>query len=208
MGAGRRALLGLRRRDGWWNLYRDGEQLTALEAELGYPQWVFGLQHVRLPRGRADRVHLVEHGLHSFAVLDPGTGELERLDLPFTASMPYVTRARKPVRDPRRDRRPSRSAITSSTPTSGTYETVVRQNDAADRPGVDLGGPRDRVRESHGRTAHAFYYPPTNAEFEAPDGEKPPLRVVIHGGPTSQAKLAFHLFDSVLHLARLGASST
>ena len=30
--------------DGWWNLYRDGERLTALEAELGYPQWVFGLR--------------------------------------------------------------------------------------------------------------------------------------------------------------------
>jgi hypothetical protein len=30
-------------RDGWWNLYRDGEQLTALEAELGYPMWIFGM---------------------------------------------------------------------------------------------------------------------------------------------------------------------
>ena len=49
--------------------------------------------------------------------------------------------------------------------------------------------------ESHGRTAHAFFYPPTNAEYEAPEGEKPPLRVIIHGGPTSQAKLAFHLFS-------------
>src|SRR3954471_15711288 len=30
-------------RDGWWNLYRDGEQLTVLRAELAYPQWLFDL---------------------------------------------------------------------------------------------------------------------------------------------------------------------
>ena len=29
-------------RSGWWNLYREGEQLTDEQAELGYPQWGFG----------------------------------------------------------------------------------------------------------------------------------------------------------------------
>ena len=29
-------------RSGWWNLYREDEQLTAEKAELGYPQWGFG----------------------------------------------------------------------------------------------------------------------------------------------------------------------
>ena len=30
-------------RTGWWNLYRgDGEPVTALEAEIGGPLWVFG----------------------------------------------------------------------------------------------------------------------------------------------------------------------
>src|SRR5438093_7620287 len=35
------------------------------------------------------------------------------------------------------------------------------------------------------RTAFAFFYPPKNPEYEAPQGEKPPLLVVGHGGPTS-----------------------
>jgi dipeptidyl aminopeptidase/acylaminoacyl peptidase len=39
-----------------------------------------------------------------------------------------------------------------------------------------------------GLTAHAFYYPPTNPEYSAPDGEKPPLVVKVHGGPTSHSK--------------------
>jgi dipeptidyl aminopeptidase/acylaminoacyl peptidase len=38
-----------------------------------------------------------------------------------------------------------------------------------------------------GETAHAFFYPPTNPEFAAPEGELPPLIVQSHGGPTSHA---------------------
>jgi dipeptidyl aminopeptidase/acylaminoacyl peptidase len=42
--------------------------------------------------------------------------------------------------------------------------------------------------ESDGRTAHALFYPPRNSDFEAPPGQLPPLLVLSHGGPTSQAQ--------------------
>ncbi|MFL6036935.1 MAG: prolyl oligopeptidase family serine peptidase, partial [Gaiellaceae bacterium] len=178
--------------DGWWNLYRDGERLTALEAEFGYPAWVFGLRTYDFLENGRIACTLVERALHSFAVLEPQTGELERLDLPFTASMPYVTAHQK------------RFAIVAGAPTepvgihivdsqTGAYETVARQNVPPIEPASVSEG-RAIEFESHGRTAHAFFFPPTNADYEAPEGEKPPLRVVTHGGPTSQAKLAFHLF--------------
>jgi dipeptidyl aminopeptidase/acylaminoacyl peptidase len=35
--------------------------------------------------------------------------------------------------------------------------------------------------------AHAFYYPPHNPGFQAPEDERPPLIVISHGGPTAQA---------------------
>ncbi len=38
-----------------------------------------------------------------------------------------------------------------------------------------------------GLTAHALVYYPTNPEFEAPEGERPPLIVISHGGPTGNA---------------------
>jgi len=38
-----------------------------------------------------------------------------------------------------------------------------------------------------GRTAFAWYYPPTNPDAVAPAGERPPLVVMSHGGPTSNA---------------------
>ena len=39
-----------------------------------------------------------------------------------------------------------------------------------------------------GRAAHAFYYPPRNKDVAAPEGERPPLMVISHGGPTSAAR--------------------
>ena len=42
-----------------------------------------------------------------------------------------------------------------------------------------------------GEVAHGVYYPPANPDFDGPDGEKPPLIVKVHGGPTS------HVFPSL-----------
>ncbi|KNC84789.1 hypothetical protein SARC_02997 [Sphaeroforma arctica JP610] len=39
---------------------------------------------------------------------------------------------------------------------------------------------------AHGREAYAYYYAPTNEDFEPMDGELPPLLVKCHGGPTQQ----------------------
>jgi dipeptidyl aminopeptidase/acylaminoacyl peptidase len=38
-----------------------------------------------------------------------------------------------------------------------------------------------------GRFAHALFYPPTSQAFVAPAGDRPPLVVGNHGGPTGQA---------------------
>ena len=44
-----------------------------------------------------------------------------------------------------------------------------------------------------GRTAHALFYRPVNPDFEGPEGERPPLLVLSHGGPTSATTGVFGL---------------
>jgi dipeptidyl aminopeptidase/acylaminoacyl peptidase len=46
---------------------------------------------------------------------------------------------------------------------------------------------------ANGRIAHGFHYPPHNAGFAAPAGERPPLIVISHGGPTSMTHTALRL---------------
>ena len=48
---------------------------------------------------------------------------------------------------------------------------------------------------SDGGHSHAWYYPPKNHLYQAPAGDKPPLLVMVHGGPTSRC-------DSVLNYQR------
>lgn len=48
---------------------------------------------------------------------------------------------------------------------------------------------------ANGETAYGFYYPPSNCDFEAPEGEEscvPPLLVKAHGGPTAQTSIVFN----------------
>jgi dipeptidyl aminopeptidase/acylaminoacyl peptidase len=44
-----------------------------------------------------------------------------------------------------------------------------------------------------GRSAHGFFYAPQNRDHSAPSGERPPLVVKSHGGPTSAASTALNL---------------
>ena len=58
---------------------------------------------------------------------------------------------------------------------------------------VQLSGGAD------GRVIHALVYPPGNPHAAAPDGERPPYVVFIHGGPTSNALPVREPGEGVLH---------
>jgi len=42
-----------------------------------------------------------------------------------------------------------------------------------------------------GEKAFGYFYPPMNSNFKAPAGEKPPVRVLVHGGPTAMTQAGF-----------------
>ncbi len=46
---------------------------------------------------------------------------------------------------------------------------------------------------SGGRQAYAYFYRPHNPEYTGADGERPPLLVLSHGGPTGATSPALNL---------------
>ena len=184
-------------RSGWWNLerIRDGERAPLHEAaaEFGYPAWVFGVSsYAFLGDGRIVCGY-DSGGFTHFALLDPETGELERLDVGLDSwGSPYVCAEG------------THAVIVAG---AATVPTQVARLDVAtgalealrtsvETPVSDAYFSTPRVIEfptEGGLTAHAFFYPPTSPQFEPPDGEQPPLIVESHGGPTGNATAAFSL---------------
>jgi dipeptidyl aminopeptidase/acylaminoacyl peptidase len=183
-------------RSGWWNLERvrsgDRSGLHAAEAEFGYPAWVFGMRTFAfLGDGRLICAYTTE-GRTVFAILDPDDGALRPLDIPHdAASSPYISAEG------------TTALFTAASPTiptqvirvdvaSGGYD-VLRASAQVPVDTAYFSVPRSIEFPTDGLTAYALHYPPTSPDFAAPDGEKPPLIVDVHGGPTDQSKAILSL---------------
>jgi dipeptidyl aminopeptidase/acylaminoacyl peptidase len=171
-------------RTGWWNLYREGENLTPLEGELGAPAWRFDMtRYGFLADGRIACV-VTRRGIASLELLDPETGSLEPVDLPY---MWYASNVRTcgnrvavlaaGAREP--------EALIEHDAASG--ETTVYAELPSKLAPEAVSVPIPLEIPSGDGPVHAFLYRPYNPEFEAPDGERPPLIVRVHGGPTAAA---------------------
>jgi dipeptidyl aminopeptidase/acylaminoacyl peptidase len=175
-------------RSGWWNLYRatpDGrvEALAPMEEEVGSPQWVFAMsRYAFLPGGRVALVH-GRGPLQRLGVLDPD-GTLADLDLPFTSF--HQLRAVGGRLACVAGSATRSTAVVVIDPAGGDVEVLRRGRARTPDPGY-LSVPRAiQFPTSGGRTANALYYPPANRDFRGPAGERPPLLVESHGGPTAE----------------------
>ena len=184
-------------RTGWSNLYveRGGEvhALTREEAELGYPQWVFDLsRYAFLADGRIACI-FTRAAIDSLELLDPQSGRLERLDLPYTS-----------YSSPSLQSHGRRLLFPASTPTepaaviefdldSGERQVLRRSTELKlDQRYISVGQPIV-FPGADGLSSHAFFYAPANPEFSGLDDELPPLVVFVHGGPTAHVTLSLDL---------------
>jgi dipeptidyl aminopeptidase/acylaminoacyl peptidase len=187
-------------RDGWWNLYRarnpgaalSGEegalvQLTEERADLAHPQWLFGgATYAFLESGAIACVHCAG-GEERLFLLRPEGWEPANLGLPFTSfGFPALSAGGERVAFAAASPE-SEAAIVVHDVERGETEVVrSASEDPVDPAYVSRPRPVE-FPTGDGETAYGFYYPPANPEFEAPEGELPPLIVESHGGPTSHA---------------------
>ena len=170
-------------RTGWWNLYRyEGGDVTPVlvaDVDLGVPQWVFGRStYAFLPDG--DIVFAIDRkARQSLCVL--AKGGLTELGLPFAMVDNLTTSGEEAYFIGATETEPL--MVVKLDPRSKNYEVLkrARSDDVDERY---LSKAEAIEFPSDGRTSHAFFYAPRNADFVGAEGEKPPLLVFSHGGPT------------------------
>ena len=163
-------------RDEWWNLYRVDVSTGDLAPEaigafeIVEPHWVFGgARHAEGAHVLGDR-----HG--------------DRLNLDVDLAYTQIGSLRRAGE--------SFSFVGSSY--TMTNEVVRLRDGHVEilRPGHELGFDAGFLPEpelvtfptSVDDVAHALYYAPANPDAELPSGERPPLMVFVHGGPTGSAQ--------------------
>jgi dipeptidyl aminopeptidase/acylaminoacyl peptidase len=186
-------------KSGWWNLYRVAndaagetfEALCEMEAEFGQPQWIFGMSTYAFASADEIICAYTVRGMSRLARLDTKAGQLHPIESPY-ADIQYLQAS--PGRATFRAGAPHTSpAIVALDLASGEFEVLRR----ASAHGIDEGylsiAQPVEFPTTDGQTAHAFFYPPRNRDFKAPQGERPPLLVKSHGGPTSAASTTLSL---------------
>ncbi len=180
-------------RTSWWNLYcwraAKVEPLWPLEAEFGRPQWVFAPSTYAFASQHQLVCTYTRQGCWQLAMLDLKTGESKVVDSPYTEIAELRTG-------------PGFAVFIGGSPTeprslvrldleSGKLEVLRRSRSLELDPGYLSIPQAIEFPTGKGLKAHGFFYPPHNRDFAGPPGEKPPLLVMSHGGPTSATTTAF-----------------
>lgn len=184
-------------RSNWWNLYRYKDNRIAsvltIEAEIGSPLWTLGQSSYALTgKGRAV-VRYTVAARDKLGVIDlNGPGKLTPLDLPFVG-LSNIQLLSPDMAIAVAASATAEAAIVTIDLTTGGYRILRAPGSVKlDSAFISVAEPIEFPTDG-GLTAHAFFYPPTNPEASGAAGEKPPLVVKVHGGPTSHSKPEFSL---------------
>ena len=179
-------------RSGWWNLYRlsgDGLiNLVPVATELGQPGWQLGQSVYGFLDGGRIGIIATADAVERPSILDPHEQTVTTVSS-HTACRDLVVAG-------------DTIWFAGASPTVFP-EVVAVHAPAVSQPRVDVV---HRTRElpvdpawlpapeaisfptgDGGETAHAFFYPPTNPDHDAPADTRPPLIVTSHGGPTASS---------------------
>jgi dipeptidyl aminopeptidase/acylaminoacyl peptidase len=197
-----RAIVFVSDRTNWWNLYRYDlatqvtEPLAPAEAEFSAPLWNLGLSTYAFAGAEQIVCSYWGSGLSHLAVLDLKTKRLSNLDLPFTDfSSVRADGDRVVFRGGAPDRPPSIIALDLGT---GRHRVLKKSTNVLDQPEPRIADYLTKVQPvefptTGGKTAYGLFYPPHNPDYAPPEGERPPLLVKVHGGPTSAASSVLNL---------------
>ncbi|XP_028068526.1 uncharacterized protein LOC114271122 isoform X1 [Camellia sinensis] len=196
------------RRSGFWNIYKWIESdntvlpVFSLDAEFSRPLWAFGIKSYQLLQSNEGKNLIActyrQNGKSSFGILDDVHSTLSLFDIPFTdinnitsglhclyiegASAVHPLSIAKVTLDDDKSKVIDFKIIWSSSPDSLKYKSHFSLPELIEFP-----------TEVPNQNAYAYFYPPTNPNYQAGREEKPPLLLRSHGGPTGETRGVLNL---------------
>jgi dipeptidyl aminopeptidase/acylaminoacyl peptidase len=176
----------------WWNLYRyqenQVEPVCPKEYEFGRPQWLFSMSTYGFESVDRIMCAYTNKGTWSLASLDCTTGEFKEIATAYTeiwnlraSPGQVVFCAGSPTQPP---------SIVRLDLHNMKFQTLRLASDLTIDEGYLSIPEAIEFPTENEKTSHAFFYAPQNRDYQAPDGEMPPLLVKIHGGPTAATSTA------------------
>jgi len=185
--------------DRWWNIHRlvDGEvrPVTRNAAEFAAPPWRLGGSSYGFLSENELLCAYTDAGRWRLARVKVATGELTTVDTPYTeVSHLHVGQGFAAFVGASFSQPP---AIVRYDLAGGTFENLRDAYTTFSPEVVACFAEPELITFKTGpdrrETAYAFYYAPRNPAARAGAGEKPPLLIFIHGGPTAAAGASLSL---------------
>ncbi|MCH8103305.1 MAG: S9 family peptidase, partial [Chloroflexi bacterium] len=191
---------------GWWNIYRLGatgqdspgapeivpEIVIEMDAEFGLPYWSFGMSTYAFEsKDRLFCTYSAGEGWQ-LASVDLPDGSLRAVETEFTEFGTLHISDGVITTVAGSNTRPA-ALVRIDAETGETLETVAVSTPVQLDAGLISSPEAIEFPTSGNKTAHAYYYAPTNSDFAAPEEELPPLIVMSHGGPTGSTSAGFDM---------------
>ncbi|KAF9622679.1 hypothetical protein IFM89_032600 [Coptis chinensis] len=190
------------RHSGYWNINKWIEKenevipVCSLDAEFTRPLWSFGISSYDFIKNNEDNLLACcyrQKGKSFLGILDDSQKSLSVLDVSFTdinnivsgsnclylegASATHPLSIAKVTLDVQKLKAVNTSIIWSSSPSSTNYNSFFSIPEFIEFP-----------TEIQGQSAYAYFYPPSNPNYQASQEERPPLLLKSHGGPTDESR--------------------
>ncbi|MBS3136730.1 S9 family peptidase [Candidatus Woesearchaeota archaeon] len=174
--------------ENWWNIYKyekNVERITSGCSEFGDPHWVFGQSTYDFLPDNSIIARAAMLGYESLFRIT-AKGQVNEIKTEFNnfsslkcddkGNLFFIGGSSSDV-----------SRICKLNSQTGSIE-VIRKSSGLGLDKENISMPRlVSYRTKDNKESHAYLYMPKNSRFVAPENGKPPLIVMAHGGPTSNA---------------------
>ena len=166
---------------------------TPAPEDFAQPQWSLGFSFGTPldAEGKTALYSALRGGRSVLYIVSTASGALEELACPYVAlsSVQRVTHDTVVFRGARNEAGPQTAICNIEDYALPQFTVIGPQKDEDEyedlQPYVAMPQPMTLTAQETGEPVHVLYYPPTNPNYTAPEGEKPPAVFYAHGGPTS-----------------------